>query len=285
MARRCRQLGRPDAADRVIRIVEELAGRAALESGAHGRPPLHGSTEEQQMDDLCAESSDFFAWLQEWLAALPTLRMEEVVAEAGGPDQVGVFCTDMINAFAHFGRLSGPRVEGIIGPLVALFKRAHALGVRDFVLTQDAHPPDSPEFDAYGQHAMAGSPEAETIPEFTALPFAGLFRVIPKITLDPALGSDLDPWLGRRGLPQVMIACGNCTDLCVYQLAMDLKLRANAARVKRAVIVPASCVQTYDLGVEAAQRLGIAPHPGDLMHALFLYHMHLNNIRVVRAIT
>ena len=54
--------------------------------------------------------------------------------------------------------------------------------------------------------------------------------------------------------------------------------------MKRAVIVPENCVQTYDLGVEAAKRLGITPHPGDLMHVLFLYHMHLNDIRVVRAI-
>ena len=99
--------------------------------------------------------------------------------------------------------------------------------MRDFILTQDAHPPDSPEFDAYGQHAMAGSPEAETIPEFKALPFADLFQIIPKTTLDPALGSEFDPRLEQRGLPPVMIACGNCTDLCVYQLAMDLKLRAN----------------------------------------------------------
>lgn len=237
------------------------------------------------MQNLCARSSDFFAWLEEWLRGLLDLKMDDLVEEAGGPGNVAVFSTDMINGFCHFGPLASKRIHGIIQPIVALFTRAYAAGVRDVVLLQDAHPPDSPEFDAYGPHCIAGTPEAQTIPEFTALPFADLLEVIPKITLDPALGSAFDPWLEKRGLPEAMIAVGNCTDLCVYQLAMDLTLRANLALVKRRVIVPADCVQTYDVPVEKARQAGIAPHPGDLLHALFLYHLHLNNVRVVRTIT
>jgi len=235
-------------------------------------------------NQVCDTASDFFAWLEEWLAALPTARMDDLVSEAGGPGGVGVFSTDMINGFCHFGPLASERVGGIIPPIVALFQRAHAAGVRGFVLLQDAHPPDSPEFDAYGPHCLAGTPEAETVPELAALPFADLFRVIPKTTLSPALGTGFDPWLDRRRLPAVMIAVGNCTDLCVYQLAMHLKLRADQAGLKRTVIVPADCVQTYDMSVEQARQAGIVPHPGDLLHALFLYHLHLNGVRVVRGI-
>jgi len=230
-------------------------------------------------------ASDFFAWLEEWLAALPAVSMDNLVTEAGGPQGVGVFSADMINGFCHFGPLASKRIHAIIQPIVALFTRAYAAGVRDVVLLQDAHPADSPEFEAYGPHCIAGSPEAQTIPEFTALPFSGLLHVIPKTSLHPALGTEFDPWLDERGFPEVMIAVGNCTDLCLYQLAMHLRMRSHVARLKRAVVVPADCVQTYDVHVEKARQAGIAPHPGDLLHALFLYHLHLNNVRVVRTMT
>ena len=50
------------------------------------------------------------------------------------------------------------------------------------------------------------------------------------------------------------------------------------------VVVPADCVDTYDLPVDAAARLGVMPHEGDLMHRLFLYHMALNGVQVVRSL-
>ena len=78
---------------------------------------------------------------------------------------------------------------------------------------------------------------------------------------------------------------GDCTDLCTYQLAMHLKLSANARNQWLPVIVPAVCVQTYDLPVDAARNLGIMAHPGDLFHGLFLYHMALNGCRVVSRLT
>jgi hypothetical protein len=77
---------------------------------------------------------------------------------------------------------------------------------------------------------------------------------------------------------------GDCTDLCTYQLAMFLRLDANARQKARRVIVPADCVQTYDLPVEIASGLGALPHPGNLLHAVFLYHMQLNGVEVVSEI-
>jgi hypothetical protein len=48
--------------------------------------------------------------------------------------------------------------------------------------------------------------------------------------------------------------------------------------------VPENCVDTYDLPVEAARELGVAPHDGDLLHKVFLYHMALNAVEVVKEI-
>jgi len=56
---------------------------------------------------------------------------------------------------------------------------------------------------------------------------------------------------------------GNCTDLCVYNLAMHLRLRANAYNLRhQRVILPANCVNTYDLSVKQAEDLDILLHWG-----------------------
>jgi hypothetical protein len=77
---------------------------------------------------------------------------------------------------------------------------------------------------------------------------------------------------------------GDCTDLCTYQLAMHLRLDANERQLERRVIVPINAVDTYDTPMSVAEELGIFPHPGDLLHATFLYHMAINGIEVVKRI-
>jgi hypothetical protein len=54
--------------------------------------------------------------------------------------------------------------------------------------------------------------------------------------------------------------------------------------LQRRVIVPANAVDTYDQTIEAAQEVGGLPHPADLHHAFFLYHMALNGIEVFKAL-
>ena len=66
---------------------------------------------------------------------------------------------------------------------------------------------------------------------------------------------------------------------------MHLRVRHNARNVPGvSVIVPADAVDTYDLNVETAAATGAFPHPGDFFHQIFLYHMALNGIQVVRAL-
>ena len=131
-------------------------------------------------------------------------------------------------------------------------------------------------------HCVRGTEEAETIPELKALPFANLLTVIEKNSLHPGLGTEFDAWLDAHPALRTAIVVGNCTDLCVYQLAV----RHNARNVPGvSVIVPADAVDTYDLPVEAATAIGAFPHPGDFFHQVFLYHMALNGIQVVRALT
>ena len=219
------------------------------------------------------------SFIHEWFTHLPT---RELAAEID-PATTAIFSTDMINGFCHFGALASDRVHALIGPVVDLFTRAHALGVREFVLTQDTHEPDAPEFAAWPPHCIRGTPESETIPELAALPFANLFTVVEKNSLHPGHETEFSAWMAAHTEVRTAVVVGDCTDLCVYQLAMHLRVVANARNIPDVrVIVPANAVDTYDLSPEAAAAIGAFPHPAQFFHEVFLYHMALNGIEVVR---
>ncbi|MEZ4564305.1 MAG: isochorismatase family cysteine hydrolase [Thermomicrobiales bacterium] len=219
------------------------------------------------------------SYIHEWFTSLPA---RELAAEID-PATTAVFSADMINGFCHFGALASDRVNALIGPVVDLFTRAHALGVREFVLMQDTHEPDAPEFAAWPSHCVRGTPESETIPELAALPFANLFMVVEKNSLHPGHETGFDAWLAAHPEVRTALVVGDCTDLCVYQLAMHLRVVANARNTPDVrVIVPANAVDTYDLSPEAAAAIGAFPHPAQFFHEVFLYHMALNGIEVVR---
>jgi hypothetical protein len=65
---------------------------------------------------------------------------------------------------------------------------------------------------------------------------------------------------------------------------MQLRLDANARQLQRRVIVPTDCVDTYDRAVVIATQQGGLPHDAELLNAVFLYHMALNGVEVVRKI-
>ena len=221
-------------------------------------------------------------FVAEWFEALPARPLGEVI---GDPATAGVFSTDMTVGFCREGNLASARVGALAEPVADLFWRAHALGVRRFVLLQDTHDPATPEFEAWPVHCVRGTAEAETIPELRALPFAGLFTTIEKNSLHPGVETGFDAWLDAHPELRTAIVVGDCTDLCVYQLAMHLRVRHNARNVAGVrVVVPADCVDTYDLPEAAARAAGAMAHPGDFFHAVFLYHMALNGIEVVRAL-
>ena len=233
--------------------------------------------------DFVEQSKEFLSALVEWERSLPVILWSDLRDEAQ-QGRVALLCVDMINGFCHEGALSSPRVNGIIPAVVAAFKGAYAIGVRDFVLPQDCHTHNALEFADFPPHCEVGTSEANTIPELANLPFADLYTIVPKNSISAFIDTSLIKWLHEHQNLSAAVVIGDCTDLCVHQLAMYLKLYANAHSLKMRVIVPENAVQTYDMPVETANAIGALPHDGDFMHLLFLYHMRLNGIEVVREI-
>jgi nicotinamidase-related amidase len=230
---------------------------------------------------LTKNSEPFMAFLQDWLAHLPRMAMKNAILH---PDRTAILSVDMTEGFCRIGPLSSLRVKGIIKPITNLVSAAWKAGVRDIILVQDSHEEEAMEFSAWPAHCVRGTPEAETVWEFKELPFFDQILILEKNSISSGLTIGLNQWMASHPQMDTFIVVGDCTDLCTYQLAMHLRLEANDRQLNRRVIVPADCVQTYDLPVETAQKIGTLPHDGDFLHAVFLYHMQLNGIEVVQEI-
>ena len=233
-------------------------------------------------EKLIEQARPFLNYIVEWHETLPPVSMASIISD--NPDAVAAISVDIINGFCYEGPLSSLRVANLVEPISEVFKKSYAAGVRHFILTQDAHAPDSVEFASYPPHCIRGTAEAETVDAFKELPFWDLFQIMPKESIHSAIDTDLDSWLTDHPQVSTFIALGDCTDLCTYQLAMHLKLRGIAANRQVRVILPVDCVDTYDLPVSVAQEIGAIPHDGDLLHHIFLYSMMLNGIEVVSKI-
>jgi len=230
---------------------------------------------------MTTDQHEFLAYLHKWVNELPTLNGEQLFAQA---HQTAIISVDVINGFCKFGALASPRVAAIIPPIVELFRKAWHAGCRNILLTQDTHEPDAVEFGAFPPHCVRGTDEAQTVDEIKALPFFDQVDLIEKNSIDSGADTGLDAWIAARPDLNTFVVVGDCTDLCTYQLAMHLRLFANATQQAWRVIVPQNCVDTYDTPLDVAQEIGAFAHPGDFFQHTFLYHMALNGIEVVKEI-
>ncbi len=229
-------------------------------------------------------SAAFLEWLDQWYDGLAPASLRETVL-ADGAEKVAVIVVDLLVGFCSEGALANPRVNAL-GPMAAAFLRdAWDAGVRHLVFASDAHPENSLEFRSFPPHCIRGTREAEVIEVLRELPFFDQAIHLEKGSLSVGQEPSLSAWQDRHPEVTTFVIIGDCTDLCVYHTAMHLQLQAISLGHEAAIYVPAELVDTYDLPVEVAQGIGALPHDGDLLHRLFLYHMALNGVRVVRALT
>ncbi len=222
-------------------------------------------------------SLPFLVYLDKWYEQLQNETLNTLIDD---PSRTAVISVDVIKGFCYEGPLSSPRVKQIIDPITDLLKKAWGAGIREIVLTQDTHETNAVEFGQYPPHCVRGTSEAETVPEIEALPFYEHMTIIEKNSIHSGLNTELSDWIADHPQIDRFIIVGDCTDLCTYQLAMHLRLDANARQLDRKVIVPVDCVDTYDLPVQIAQDIDAVPHDGDLLHRVFLYSMMLNGVEI-----
>jgi nicotinamidase-related amidase len=227
---------------------------------------------------MTAYHRQFLQYVDQWINDLAAPTLSDI---SPFPQKTALFSVDVINGFCTQGALSSPRVQNIVNPITNLITAAWDHGIRNIVLTQDTHEPDAFEFGSFPPHCIRGTAEAESVPEFKSQPFYTQMTILEKNSIHSGIDTGLNEWMAAHAGVDTFIVVGDCTDLCIYQLAMYLRLDANARHLQRRVIIPANCVDTYDMPVKTAVKIGAMPHDGDLLHAIFLYHMALNGIEIV----
>jgi nicotinamidase-related amidase len=239
-----------------------------------------------KVEQLIEKSRPFLSWLVDWHNDLPTMALAEVIEGLGGDaGRVAVLAVDVTTGFCSEGALASERVGGIVPPIVQLFEQAHELGVQHFILPQDTHTEDAVEFASFPAHCVRGTDEPVTVPELSNLPFAPDYLILEKNSISSNIDTGLGEWLDDHPEVTTFLVVGDCTDFCVHQLAMYLRLRANARDLRKVrVIVPANTVDTFDIPVDVAREIGAMPHPGDLLHLIFLSSMAQNGVEIVAQI-
>lgn len=175
--------------------------------------------------------------------------------------------TDMINGFAHFGPLSSPRVAAIAAPIAKFGKQFETKGIK-IIAFADAHSQDSPEFSSYPPHCMAGTDESKIVPEIAqTLTYQRIDKGSTNGYLEPRFQA-----LMQANQWTKYVIVGDCTDICINQLAVTLKTHYNRLDQVVDVIVPVDLVDTYDFDL----------HAGDLLHIMGLYMMQQNGVELVK---
>ncbi|HBT95673.1 MAG TPA: nicotinamidase [Coriobacteriia bacterium] len=130
--------------------------------------------------------------------------------------KTAIIIVDMLNDFVT-GELACDRAQRIIPPLARLvaFARQNELPV---IYSNDAHLPGiDHELALWGEHAMAGTPGAEVIPELAPL---STDYIVPKRRYSGFFGTDLHLLLEELNIKRVVI-CGMHAHMCVRHTSAD----------------------------------------------------------------
>src|SRR5512146_1883011 len=176
---------------------------------------------------LIHDSTPFLHFLMGWYAGLPQLSLSETLPQ---PERAAIISSDVIHGFCDTGALASERVGRIVEPIRRLFEAAWDAGLRNIVLVQEEHDPQAVEFEAWPPHCVRGTEEAQTVEALQRLPFFSQIGVLPKNSISSFFGTDLNGWIAAHPQVDNFTVVGDCTDRCTYQLAMHLRLEANAGQ-------------------------------------------------------
>jgi len=147
-----------------------------------------------------------------------------------------VLVVDMLRCFLEKGYplYVGDKARRIIPNIQRLLEHELNQGSKVFFLC-DRHDPGDLEFKMFPPHCIAGTPEAEVIPELAN--YRG--EVVPKKRFSSFFNTSLNEKLNRLK-PDRLIVCGVLTDICVMHTVADARNRDYE------VEVPVDCVASSD---------------------------------------
>lgn len=178
-----------------------------------------------------------------------------------------LFIVDINNGFAKGGALYSPRIENLINPIVN-FTKSVSNDIKSIIAFTDYHTNKSTELLNYPTHCIENTIECEIVDE---LKFIDNIKIVKKNSTNGFFALDD---LSFNNTDNIIII-GDCTDICIYQLAITLKSYFNQNNINKNIIVPINLVDTYNID---------NVHPAELLNIVFLNSMIQNGIKVVKEI-
>lgn len=147
-----------------------------------------------------------------------------------------VLVVDMLKGFLEEGNplYCGEQARRIIPTVSKLLQRELEKGSKIFFIC-DHHEPDDLEFKMFPPHCIAGTEEAEVVPELRGYPGEVITKNRYSGFFNTALGDKL-----KKLNPGKLMVCGVCTDICVMHTVTDARNRDYT------VEVPIDCVASFN---------------------------------------
>lgn len=203
--------------------------------------------------------------IQQWFSSVVTL--DPVSLSDFNKETSALVIVDMINGFAVSGALYSPNTASIVPQVEQLMRACRKQGV-PMVFFADSHSKDSPEFQSYPVHCLAGEEESRPV---EALELVGGYTLIPKASTNGFLEPAFQQWMKEHPKVNQFIITGCCTDICVQQFALAVKTDFNRRGLPSRIVVPAELTATYD-----------APgHPASLVELASYHNMLTSGVEIV----
>jgi len=182
-------------------------------------------------------------------------------------NKTDLFIVDINNGFAKEGTLYSSRVESLINPIVN-FTKSVSKDIRNIIAFTDYHTKESIELLSFPTHCLKDTTECEIVDELKSI---DNIKIVKKNSTNGFFALDN---LNFDNTDNIIII-GDCTDICIYQLAITLKSYFNQNNINKSIIVPVNLVDTYNID---------DVHPAELLNIVFLNSMIQNGIKVVKEI-
>lgn len=179
-----------------------------------------------------------------------------------------VFVVDMVKGFLEFGNLHDSSIQQCIEPIKKLLQSSkHSI----FVI--DEHEEDAIEFQSFPLHCIKGTKEVEVVDALQ--PYAT--TQMKKNSTNAFFSFDFQKFLKSELWKscESIIVTGCCSDICILQFVLSLRAYCNQNQIKKRIIVPADCVDTYHIP---------NVHDANLYNYYAFEMMKLNGIEVVASI-
>lgn len=179
-------------------------------------------------------------------------------AELNGLDprtSMAVF-VDIINGFINEGAMAAERVGDIIPANAELLRKCSEAHIPAAAFA-DCHGEGAAEFLSFPPHCIEGTDESEVVKELKDI---GGYVLIPKNSTNGFHEDKFRELLKSRPETETFIVTGDCTDICVMQFCLALKTYFTQRDRQVRIIVPVSCVETYDAPFHGSDLCNIAAY-------------------------